>query len=414
MLRRHRFRIYGQHLLFVGMLCTSTLAFAGGFQVWEESASGTGDYHAGGAAEANDAGTTFYNPAGMIRLHNPEFSTGAVFIPLGLSYNGLVGGTPTGGYVSGGTKNLVPNFHFVFPVYSWMIFGFGVTTPFGLATDYPGNSQPLATAATLTKIETVNLNPDLAFAITDKLSVGAGFDALYGRAKYNSEILGTASFLNALSAWGYGWNAGALYQFTDHTRVGASYRSKIQLDARGQSQSVTVLLTTTNDRLNSELNLPATTIFSFYSDVTPKWSLMASAYYTKWDLFDDLILNDTTLFPSISVHENYRDTWNYSVGAHFQATQIFMLKAGIGWDQTPTQDGFRDVRLPDVDRFAAAIGARIQAARWLAIDVGWTHFFTRAADVDNDQSGLPDFLVTQGTAKMNVNVFGAQLTMSLR
>lgn len=393
-------------------LCLSTV-FAGGFQLWEESATGTGDYHAGGAAEANDAGTTFYNPAGMIRIDHPEFSVGAVFIPVAISFNGTVGGLPTVGYISGNTHTIVPNAHFVLPMTPKVAIGLGITTPFGLATNYPGNAQPLATAATLTKMETVNINPNVAFAIDERLSIAIGFDALYGKARYNSNILGSTAFNNKLSAWGYGWNGGVLYQFTHYTRFGISYRSEISVDGEGRSDAITPFSAFSNNTLNAVLNLPAMTIISFYSDVTSKWSLMASAYYTEWSLFDDLLLVNTVLFPTIAVHENYHNTWNYAIGAHYHVTHRITLKAGIGWDETPTVDGCRDVRLPDAKRFAAAIGGHFQWTPFIALDLGWTHFFTKAANVNNSLSGLSNFLVTVGTAKVNVNVFGVQLTAQL-
>lgn len=393
---------------------SGSVALAGGFQLWEESAAGTADYHAGGAAEANDAGTTFYNPAGMIRMDYPEFSIGAVFIPAAVSFNGTVGGLPTGGYVAGNTHTIVPNAHFVVPLTHKVSVGLGITTPFGLATNYPGAVQPLATAATLTKMETVNINPNVALAIDNRLSVGVGFDALYGKARYNSDILGTTLFNNKLSAWGYGWNAGVLYQFAHHTRFGVSYRSEVTVDAEGRSDAIVPGgVAFSNNTLNAALDLPAMTVVSFYSDVTTHWSIMASAYYTQWDVFDNLILANTALFPTITVHENYRNTWNYSFGAHYRMTHSITLKAGIGWDETPTQDGFRDVRLPDAKRFAVAIGGHFQFMRAVGLDLGWTHFFTKAVNVNNNLSTLPAFLVTQGTAKINVNVVGAQLTVQL-
>jgi long-chain fatty acid transport protein len=417
--RRSIFRIFLYSGISVALLLNSNLVLAGGFELWEESAAGTADYHAGGAAEANDAGTTFYNPAGMIRLPHPQVSVGTVYIPLSTSFNGTVGQAPfpilsTTGYVPSNTYNLVPNAHFVLPFNNWVAVGIGLSAPFGLATNFPGNSQPLANAATLTKLETININPDIAFALDDKLSVGAGFDALYGKAKFNSVLLRTTEFLNTAAGWGFGWNVGGLYQFTPHTRIGASYRSQITVHGEGQSQAlIPGVITLTTNTLNAEVKLPSLTIASFYSDVTSRWSLLASAYFTAWDVFNEIVLNNTAIAPTIPILENYRNTWNYAIGTHFRANRIFTLKAGIGWDETPTQIGFRDVRLPDCPRFVTAIGGHVQPTRYLGIDVGWTHFFTVASMIDNSQSGVPAFEITQGTGVLNANVYGLQLTVDI-
>lgn len=411
-------------LLLSALLSTST-SYSGAFQLWEESAAGTADYHAGGAAEAMDAGTTYYNPAGMVRLKQFQISLGGVYIPLDVNFNGSVGGglvtpEPTEGYVAGNTRNLIPNFHLTFPINDRVFLGLGVTVPFGSATNFPGGVAPLNSVATLTKLETVNVNPNIALAINSFLSLGAGVDFLYAKAKYNSVSMGDLPFLNTLSRKdNYGWNAGVLLQFTDRTRAGVSYRSKIQVNAKGTSKLLNPDNTTLSqsNNLNANLSMPATTIYSIYSDLNEHWTFLASAYYTQWNVFEKIILNDTALVAvglsnNIIVNENYRNTWNYALGAHYKVSSRITLKAGLGYDQTPTQDGYREVRLPDVNRIAAAIGSHFQATECVGLDLGWIHFFTKSAKVDNSLSGLDSFLITKGTARMNANVIGAQITVS--
>ena len=62
------------------LFAASSTALAGGFQLMEQSASGIGNAYAGSAAVADDAGTIFYNPAGMTRLKAREVSLGVAAI----------------------------------------------------------------------------------------------------------------------------------------------------------------------------------------------------------------------------------------------------------------------------------------------------------------------------------------------
>jgi long-chain fatty acid transport protein len=55
-----------------GIIGLSSNAFAAAFQLYEQDGASVGDYHAGRAAQANDASTVFYNPAGIIRLKNQQ------------------------------------------------------------------------------------------------------------------------------------------------------------------------------------------------------------------------------------------------------------------------------------------------------------------------------------------------------
>ncbi len=405
-------------------------ANAGGFQLYEQDAADIGDSHSGVAAQANDAGTEYYNPAGMTNLKHLEISAGLAYIPLNITYSGTVGAspivTPVSTVVSSNTNNFVPNFHVVYPLNHYVAFGFGVTVPFGLMTNYPLNN-PISVAATKTQLRTVNVNPNIAFAPNKYISIGVGFDALYGEATYDSSlpmITPLAILHNYLNDWAYGWNIGGMIYFTPHIRIGASYRSEISLNGKGFSHNGSTDFTSNN--LTGEINLPPTTIMSFYADINPKLSLMFSAYYTQWSVFNNLILNNVAASDPpiiVGIHENYKNTWNVALGLHYWIFKSLMLKVGVGHDQTPTQDGMRDVRLPDSNRYSLALGLHWETCRSVAVDLGWMHFFIKNAEVNNSNSTIQTLsplgvllaAVTQtvGSAKSSVNVVGIQVSWKM-
>lgn len=425
---------------FTAMSVASTSAMAAGFQLYEESAAGTGDYHAGYAAEADDASTEFYNPAGMVRLKHTEASAGAVLIPLDANFKGTVTqmlGTPptpfgsaATDWVSGSTTNFIPNIHLVMPFKERWAVGFGVTVPFGLATNYPAGGTS-SYGATVTRLEAINFNPNIAFAVTDKFSLAAGVDVVYGTASYDQNVALMSPFspppytnwlfTNSLSDTAVGWNAGLLYQFTPKTRIGLSYRSHVNLNASGPSHLEGPFGVNTSTTVNAQLDLPGYATLSVFSGVTPKWDLMGSAMWTNWNRFNTLTLNDTALsglvplVPTIPtdvvVHENYHNSWNFAVGAHYRINDRLMLKMGGGYDLTPTRDGYRDMRLPDANRIAVALGMQAALTKTMKADLGWIHLFGNDVDVDSTLSGAPD--VETGTARFSANVIGLQLSAQL-
>src|SRR5260221_740761 len=91
---------------FNGFVCLS--ARGGSFVINEQSVSGLGTAYAGGAAQAEDASTIFFNPAGIALLPQGEFQAGLHYImPSGtLSNNGSIisaPGTPfNGAKITGG------------------------------------------------------------------------------------------------------------------------------------------------------------------------------------------------------------------------------------------------------------------------------------------------------------------------
>ena len=416
----------------------SSHAAASAFQLFEENGAGTGDYHAGGAAEANDASTEFYNPAGLVRIKNQQMVVGGVLIPTDIQYKGSVEvntvnpGAPTQVVAQGGTLNVIPNFHYAAPLTDRLVFGFGITVPFGLETDY-GDDTFLRYAGTETQLQTINISPTLGFAITDKLSVGAGFDAQYLEGQFDQYAGLFSGFdttsTNKGSSWGYGYNLGVLYQFTPHTRVGLSYRSRILQDLTGKSTFSGPLAnslsggTQVSYNLNGKIVLPPTSIASFYHDFNSRWAIMGSAMFTQWKSFDDLVLNNVASLntttgqadnqQSITVHEDFRNTWNYALGAQYTLSDKWLFRGGIGYDETPTNDTDRNIQLPDSNRFITAVGAHYQANKSVGVDVGWTHLFVKNAPINNTQTVGSEQVITVGNATSAANVFGIQLTWDI-
>ncbi len=424
-------------IFIVLLLLAPVQTFAAAFQLWEESAEGVGDYHAGAAARGDDASDIFYNPALMSRFDKPEVSFGAVLVAAGINFSGNVygpGSYPSGtpayaNDVPGDTNNIVPNFHIVWPLSSHWAIGFEETTPFGLSTEYPTTTFDAADPntytgllATETQLQTVNLNPSVSYAFNNIISVGAGFDALHGEAIYD-DTLYYANITNELSGWAYGYNAGILAQFSKHTRLGLSYRSAMTIDGAGPS-ALTLGTQTTSSTVSAQFPLPATTMLSLYQDITHRLALMASVFYTQWSCFDVLTMHNIAYSPSpitLATNENYRNTWNESIGALYYITRTIGIETGFGHDETPTQYDYRDIRLPDNNHYAASLGFIIKPSDRFRWTMGWTHFFINPSQVNNSLSynasqsvgvSLPP-AVGIGSVDADVNVFGMQITFVL-
>ncbi|EKD77754.1 MAG: Long chain fatty acid transport protein [uncultured bacterium] len=415
----------GYLLTIISALFFSSSIFASGFQLWEESASSLGDYHAGGAASAKDASSIFYNPAGATHIKHQEISAGVVYIPLDVTYHGTItlngvpaqnSPTPPAG-ISGSTENYVPNFHYVLPINHRLAVAFEETTPFGLSTSYPSDGTGIGMLATVTKLKTINLNPSIAYAINDKISVGAGFDAMHGEAIYDDAIQSLGPITNSLTGWGYGYNAGVLMQLNSATRMGLSYRSAVTIVATGPSETSGVSST-----VSAAFPLPATTMLSIYHDMSHRWAIMASAFYTQWSCFHELVIKNISqgagFSPgTVALFENYRDTWNFSLGSRYRINHFWSIEAGAGHDETPTRLPYRDIRLPDNDRYAASLGVNYYPKSNLKFSAGWTHFFVDRTTINNSGSNdtsktttlLPP-AVGIGYVDSQVNVFGLQLS----
>ncbi|MBX3708913.1 MAG: outer membrane protein transport protein [Gammaproteobacteria bacterium] len=454
----------------VSILCTSGLlgvssqAMASAFQIWEQDGASVGNYHAGYAAEANDASIAWYNPAGITRIKNQQFVFGTSAIVSDFKYKGSVGITelsPTlmgivpvtvtfnSVVAQGGNFSLIPNMQYVAPINEWVGFGLSVDAPFGLKTNY-GRSTPLRYAATLTSITVVDISPSLGFKISDKASLGVGFDVQKAYAEFNSIAglidpfpFGEKTVLteedtessNKANDTGYGFHLGWLYEFNPCTRVGISYHSQVVHHFSGTSRFSGPIVTDiimqdgplVSNRATTNVKLPPYTALSIYHKLNPSWALMATGIYTQWNTFKTLTLkqvaglaNDplTLVAPStdiqITIPENYRNTINISLGANYYPTDTIILRGGIGYDQSPVRDTYRNVQLPDGDRYAVALGGHFQATKTLGLDVGWSHIFFNKTKVHPPaQVNGAETVSTNGHVTGGADVLSGQVTWDI-
>jgi long-chain fatty acid transport protein len=179
-------------------------AVAGSFLLNEQSVSGLGGAYAGGAAQAEDASTIFFNPAGIALLPQGEFqgalhyiipraqfsNQGSTISAPGTPFNGSKLNGGNGG--DGGVAHLIPNLYLSQPVfrspqYGDLAVGVGLSAPFGLETDYdPGWVGRYA--ALRTKLITLDIQPTVAYRVFDRLSIGASLDIQYASARLSQAI----------------------------------------------------------------------------------------------------------------------------------------------------------------------------------------------------------------------------------
>lgn len=436
-------------------LVTQQACYASGFSLYTEgSAAALGNFAAGIAAEAADATTGWYNPAGLALLHKKQ----GVVSGIGVFPTAKLSGTSTFTTpllppytqsfhnLDGAKSAVVPAMHFAHPLGENATFGLSIVAPFGLSTDWDATS-PVRYSATHTELLTTTLSPELGGSITEHLAIGAGIDFQKSNVKFNS-MAGAPALLQRLGqnpaafdtssynkgdSFAVGFHAGALLRFNDsHTRIGLNYQSSINHRFHGFSRFSGTLASPvlapngiywSNDLFSNNIELPSVITLSAYQDLNEQLALLGSVVYTGWDGISALALNNVAGFSSLTgtqvkvnsvSDQNYRNTWRGAFGANYRINTQWMLRAGIGYDQTPTQDAYRDVRLPDANRWAFSVGAHVQIEPSFGVDVGYTYLKAFDEPTINKTAAL-------GTSAFNVNakadvfvhLLGAQLVWTM-
>jgi long-chain fatty acid transport protein len=427
--------------------CLGLPATAGavGFALEEQSVSNLGYAFAGGAANAEDASTIFWNPAGMTRLPGRQivgglnalygsarFSDQGTTSPAGPAFpiTGGTGGNPVG-------LNWIPNLYFATNLAPDVKAGIGINTPFGLKTKYPsdwiGRYQAIDSI-----LESVNINPSIAWKVRDGVSLGAGLNVQYFNATMSNAIdFGAACFGSAFGpaactgagitpqtqdgivkvsgdSWGLGWNVGALFDITPEARVGIAYRSSIRQEIKGKAtfsnpnlpapfNALTAGATDTGAR--ATIDTPDSLSVSLYDDLTPQWALLADLTWTGWSKFKELRVRFDNGSPDAVTPANWRDTIRVSLGVGHKLDDHWTLRGGIAYENSAIPDEFRTARIPDNSHTLVAVGFNEKISKTSSLDFGYLHAFVKDAGVNVSAPGEGTLV---GTYKVSAEVLSVQ------
>ena len=435
-------------------------AHAGGFSVFGEgNGRNSGDFGAGVAAEASDASTLYYNPAGMINLEGEQLVVGATIVTATSKIQPgstiSVSNNTTGPLVYttsiAGEKAYasipIPALFYTKKVNPNLAWGIGVYVPFGLETSW-AESAPTRYSATKSNLQIINVSPAIASKLNDKVSFGAGFDIQYASVELNSVIgLPTCAqagicpnpnFLDSTvrnkgTSVGFGAHAGFMVQATTDTRLGVNYQSQVQHRFSGDSVITGRLAdpnftnpaaSVRNGALFSDpANMPDQITASGIHNLNEKVSLMATAAFIRWSSIKQIVMNGVQAGPAgvtatVTLPQNYRDTWRLVAGGKYQVNEKVSIRGGVGYDQTPVNNVDRNLRLPDSDRIAVAIGGHYQVNKSVGIDLGWTHLFFDNTAINNTLSttsniGRTTTVTVNAGMKAHADLFGGQLTWQI-
>jgi long-chain fatty acid transport protein len=436
-----------KHKQFIKLLAAGVLPFiaqpalSAGFALSEQNGSGLATAYAGAASIAEDASTGYYNVAGLARLKNEQIAASAVWVIPNTSLS-ATGATPTyaAGITSGPLSQLgagtaksregsvVPALHYANRIDDCWAFGLNITSPFGLKTKYTLDSIARYTA-TRSELKTFDISPAIAYGFQNGLSLGVGVDAVYVVAKLDSQI-GTGNRVtdgfinNNADNWGFGYHAGILYEFSDSTRVGVNYRSRVKVKPKGETifQFAAGGIPETREGVRSKVILPESVTLSGYHDFNDCLAAMVDVQWTHWASFKNLELGYPDEGSRLRLPQNFKNAVRVSVGGSYQWNDQLKLKIGTAYDKTPTQDAWRSIRLPDQNRIWAAVGGQYRFNKCLALDVGYAHLFFKKARINEVAPRLENAGSIQrlqgrqtfnGTSKGRADLIGVQLTWDL-
>jgi long-chain fatty acid transport protein len=410
-------------------------AWGSGFQIRENSASALGNAFAGAAASSEDPSIIANNPAGMIGLSGNQVSgdigiiiPSAVFSGMGLTAarQPISGGN---GGDAGGAQP-VPAAYGLYDASPDLKLGLALTAPFGLQTqyrsDWVGRYQAIRS-----DIATININPNVAYRVSDWLSVGGGPAIQHAGAEFTNAInsttvvhLANPSLPAGLTlpdglakvtgdSWSVGYTLGALVEISPGTRLGASYRSKVGHRIEGTAAfTVPAPLAASpqfqNTPARADLKTPDVVSLAASHELSPDITLLAEVQWTNWSVVKNLQIERPDGSILSSQPEQWHGTWFGSIGATWRPDPNWTFRGGLAFDPTPVRDQFRTARLPDSDRYWLAVGLGYSWTQDLRFDAAYVHIFSPSPSI-NEVSQTGDLLVGQYSNHLDIVSLSATL-----
>ncbi len=382
-------------------------ANAAGFHLREQSGAAMGNAFAGATAGAENNSYAYFNVAGLTRQKGTQLNVGGTYIAPEASASNIknVGGQGDESDVHNIVHSAVaPNISYSHQINDKYTFGLGVNVPFGMITKYDARWAGADHGAT-SKVTAVTTTPMIAYKATDKLSLGVGLPIQYFKARLTSTAMaGNADVAMKGDSVDVGYQLGAMYEFSDKTRIGMGYRSEINHKLKGEIESDrmaavagtnlgpvggAMMGAAFNQDITARIDTPAMLSVGAYHEINDKWAVMAEYQRVFWNSFDSIDIYGqenkslaTGSYLLSSTPENWEDANFYAVGASYQIDDQWKLRLGLAYDDAAVKLDYRTPRIPDSRRIWYSTGLEYKYNENLTFDMGFTYIQAKEASID--------------------------------
>lgn len=365
------------------------------------------------AARAEDISTNFFNPAGLSHLSGIHLSGGFDLLAPEYSH------TSTSGAKEDAKDNsfFVPNLFLGGEVkntkFSW---GLGMTSPFGLATEWSktGFSKYVATKS---ELKTLHVNPNVSYRFNEKISAAIGADYMRSDADLQRQVNVFAvnttlppftidpttpdgSFQQEGDGDGWGYNLGLMFNPFPNHRLGLAYRSRISMTVDGtaklsnMSGSMATVFggSTYSTAGESVLKYPDSTTLGYSINFSEKLTVETDIEWTGWSTFKEQRVTytqetDPTRLAILNSgnpqSRKWKDVLSLAIGTQYKLNEQWALRGGYLYMDSPVPNETYEPSVPDSDLHGLSIGTGYTVGR-VSLDLAYLANFFKSRNVSNN------------------------------
>ena len=312
-------------------------------------------------AATDGADASYYNPANMMWMdegHEIEVALTYIHVP-STTYKDSTNSAFNGN--SEKENAFLPTVHYLSPAFGDFRFGLSMVVPAGLVKEWKSSYQK-ATAEEF-GLKVIELNPNVAYKVSDSFAVGFGLRALYssGVVKSDASGLGNTSGVRDLEgdSIDFGYNVALSYKPIENLTLATTYRSKVDLSIEGDANLANGMY-----KGGGSVSIPMPAVLSLAASYTISKTTLEFVYEKNyWSAYKELDFNyavDLTRGPLAPfdnpIDKNWKDSNTYRLGVTHKYSDDLKLMAGFGIDESPVPDSTLGFETPDSDALLYSAG----------------------------------------------------------
>ncbi len=234
--------------------------------------------------------------------------------------------------------------------------------------------------------------------------------------------------------WDVGFNLGIRYQPMDNLAFGVSYRSEVFHNIKGDAEYDNVGVTGDPEDIQLPLpdgtvtsvpvnafdyrriffdadgdalmQLPDTLIFGVAYKPIPALSFEFDLWRTGWSNYNNLPIKFQNGIGKVVKDKDWDDAWAYRFGAEYWINDMFAIRGGYAYDESPIPDETIDYILPSNSRHLINGGIGFKMNN-LAVDAYYTYLTFVERDID---ARYEDFILEGESKDGGAHMMGITLS----
>lgn len=356
-------------------------------------------------ANLTDVSSLHYTPANLADLTRPEAELNYAL------WYGDIRFTQAGTGESVKMRDpwkMLGSFYSAYPIKPGkVVFGLGVTTPYGIDSQWPKEGPVKYLIPYEATLITLDINPVLAFKPVESVAIGVGLDIMYSSLELKqlypwSQAIpglalpdGTVHFDG--DGWGLGAFAGITWKITPRQRLSIVGRLPVEVEYRGRFNATDLpeftkgTGVTSSSDFKSNIRFPASIAAGYGLDVTDQLTLGVDFLWADNSSHDDVPLdigNNQTLLGGPGQQLNWKDAITIGTGLQYRFDDHWAVRAGYMYSTDSQRDSTYTPSVPSNERHLMSFGVGYRGARH-SLDLAYSYsLFPDRTVTGNTQPGF--------------------------